>query len=1501
MNSELEDDALRPEYDFSGGVRGKHYRAYRKGTAVVHSKKDRRMETKDEQLPLALKGRRSTGEVLNTIQSASRTEREKGAWFERLFCALALSDGALEVERIWSWRDWPEREELTGLDARDIGIDLVARTTNGHLIAIQCKCHEPSTYLRKGQIDSFLGGSQHECFDLRWIVSTCRWGPNAEAAIENANPPVRRIDFNDYLDTQIEDGSVERPVRQPNPAQRRAIDDVVTGLRNHPRGQLVMACGTGKTYTSLRIAEELTPPGARIVFAAPSIALVSQARKEWLRHALRPIRSLVVCSDTTAGSDNPDDIRLDEMSTPVTTDSAEIEHWLRSPIAEETVQVVFCTYQSLERVTQGGIAFDLGIADEAHRTTGRLDEENPTAFTRFHHELQANKRLYMTATPRIYAPAAKAKALDERGITVVDMDDVKTYGPELHRLSFKDGVEQGLLSDYRVIVLGVDEGSVSEALHKNLARVSASAKQNGEASPPTTEEIGRVLGLSLAMNGIIAGTDPEIPDELPRVIGYARSIGRSKWYCRAIEHPEVRRWTTRRMRKDGGDRGSRVVEPEHVDGKTSAINRSHALRKLNEAPKRGALRAVMNARLFSEGVDVPALDAVAFLDPRASQVDIVQSVGRVMRRAPGKRFGYIVVPVIIPPRTPVLDALAKDRQGFQHVGKVLRALYSHDGRLADEPWRFVKPIDPTGEGEGTGGIGDPPGGEGEEHPEEGEQIQFGLSTDPHNLYAQLGNLAGLGTPGKATADQIQHSVRSAGKLLAAEHCERELAQIKGLGYAPDLGEEVCTIGALMVFNAAMLHKRLEPLPHFAGMERIETAMGSSDIRESLRGSWKTILQTDYRPVFDVAVEVLNLLPDRPPVTEALQRLARAANAVASQIGKLRYDHAGPLYHEILPTSGSDGAMYTGNVGAAFLAALALHEETVDWLDLEAVKRLKVWDPSCGTGTLLMAVLNRIKDLAKPEDEEDLHKRLVEQGIAGTDINPHAIQLAASNLTLGAPTVDYRRMHLYTLPYGVGTDGRTRTGALDILESQTPDLASWADEDPTFGAQVGGSDQRFVPRDVDIVIMNPPFTNLQDTGAKAGPAGKRAMDARKAAIRDKLAVEDELAARVVHNAKSVRPMFTVLAERGLRGDRGTLAKVLPVAGAVVTSGLEERKLLASRFHVTLIVASHHHREFAFSGNTDIHECLVVARRREGPTPPTRFVILDRMPRTPEEAARWAAGIQCGDVDGLGRSTEWPAERVREGDWTPVQWYDGTCAEYAWRLKADSTLTAFKEIFSMSAVRGAHHHYREARGDESAQGEPGFKSISAKLHHTLGGEGDARVRLKDGKPSRTGFNYRGHLMLASKMNTQSGKITAVYSLERAIAVGLWASVHGGTAEQQKALCAYWNSTVARLQLLNVRPKTLTYPSWSTSDLEAVRIPKGLGVADSEATRVLCEAYEAMKDIPLKPNREMGSCPVRERLDEAAAEACGFTNEEVAQWREAIAAEPTIKGRKGATGAR
>ncbi len=339
---------------------------------------------------------------------------------------IARQEPEFEIDGIWRWADWPEREELTGLDGRDIGIDLVARRTSGEWVAIQCKCYDERRTLGKGQIDKFLGGSQQRVFRLRWIVATCRWGPHAESAIWNAHPQVGQVDFRKYLHIQVEERDAKRPVQEPWPLQADAIEDVVEGLTNHDRGRLVMACGTGKTFTSLRIAEQVVADGQRILFAAPTIALVSQARREWLRQTNRKLKCVVVCSDPTAGGRNEnEDIRVSELECPVSTDPSEIAHALAG---EGQTRVVFCTYHSLRRVIEaqadhGAPEFDLAIADEAHRTTGvsrgatgagRVD------FQEFHdgERLCARKRLYMTATPRIYTASSKRK-LASKGIDVL--------------------------------------------------------------------------------------------------------------------------------------------------------------------------------------------------------------------------------------------------------------------------------------------------------------------------------------------------------------------------------------------------------------------------------------------------------------------------------------------------------------------------------------------------------------------------------------------------------------------------------------------------------------------------------------------------------------------------------------------------------------------------------------------------------------------------------------------------------------------------------------------------------------------------------------------------------------------------------------------------------------------------------------------------------------------------------------------------------------------------
>ena len=489
---------------------------------------------------LDLRGDPTVGQVLKRIRDESRSEAEKGRWFENLFLRVAKQQPELDVENIWRWEDWPEREELLpGRNRRDIGVDLVARLNTGEYVAIQCKCYKRDHKLSLSNIHTFVTGSQHDLFKLRWIVATCgRLNPNAQQAVIDTN--IRVIDFYQYLDTQVKEEDYKRPPQKPWRLQPEAIENTVKGLRNHDRGRLIMACGSGKTFVSLRVAEQTVPDGGSILFAAPSIALVAQARKEWLRHSTRKIKGIVVCSDRFAGGKSDEDIKINELECDVTTSPAEIAEKLGITDAGVTdtsitdagvtdtgvidtsvtdtgvtdtggcapaTRVVFCTYQSLARVTEaqaehGAPAFDLAIADEAHRTTGAVLEgdrsRRKTDFQEFHDEsrLKANKRLYMTATPRLYKARSKAN-LQNRGITVVDMSDHEIYGPVLHNLSFRKAVENDMLSDYRVIVLGVNETSVTPGLKK---RLSAAGVKVGDMT--------KVLGVSLAVNAAFGGSDP---------------------------------------------------------------------------------------------------------------------------------------------------------------------------------------------------------------------------------------------------------------------------------------------------------------------------------------------------------------------------------------------------------------------------------------------------------------------------------------------------------------------------------------------------------------------------------------------------------------------------------------------------------------------------------------------------------------------------------------------------------------------------------------------------------------------------------------------------------------------------------------------------------------------------------------------------------------------------------------------------------------------------------
>ena len=1220
-----------------------------------------------------------------------------------------------EIDEIEHWGQWSERQRLTALSAKDRGIDLVARHRDGSWIAVQCKCYAPDKRVSKSDIDSFLSLSQatdaddRPVFSMRWIVTTSPWTENASEQVDSLGSSVRRIDFLRHEYEKISEKLRQRPVRTPWPRQREAIDKVVAGLSHHDRGRMVMACGTGKTFTSLRIAEGVVPDGGRIAFVAPSIALVAQARREWLLHTARTLDCVVVCSDESSGGrpESAAAMRVSELECPVTTSPRRLGDLLDPDRGAEATRVVFCTYQSLHRICEaqqdhGAGAFDLVLCDEAHRTTGAISDtagqRRDSGFQMVHDNdrLRAVKRLYMTATPRTYTLSSK-RSLASRGIETVDMDDQHIYGPLLEMLSFKESVEQDLLTDYRVIVLGVHSGTVTIGVRKRLMALGDEAagspggsRRGARPLVVTDEDLQRLLGTSLAINGMAEGDDLEVPQKLDRTIVFANSIARSKFYAQGLQDSQLRSLITRRRRRDGEQGGAVSVEAQHLDGTASAFDRGVELRKLAEAGTDQCARVVCNAKLLTEGVDVPSLDAVVFMEPRNSQVDIVQAVGRVMRRAQGKKLGYIVLPVPVRPGGDLSTELKADGSGYDAVAQVLLALQSHDSRLAETPAHFVKLID-TPPGPPIGGGGGEGGGEGGGG--EGTQFVFDLHSAGDAIYAQVVAASGLGSSGKLVADDLGLAVTNAGARLSEGGLAAPLADALGLSVDGANSADICKVGALVLINACLLHRRLRDVPRFNDIADLATVTGAAAPGTVLGEGWRRILEHDYAPVFGPALKVLQQLPIRPFANEALRSLAECANRTADSLSEMGYDHAGPLYHRILPNAEAYGAFYTKNLTALMLARLAIDDSFADWSDPAAVSRLKIMDPACGTGTLLMAALRVLKqrtaasrdsgaspDAASPEaarnNESELHKTLVENVLYGLDINQPAIQFAASNFTLGAPTVDYRKMNLLTLRHGPQPDGSMMAGTLEVLGLADSDASLRNLVQPAgsrgLGAQLSDSGASFPTSGIDLVIMNPPFTNNVKKNSQFTPAQKKAMQQHELGLRDTLMQSDPEAAATI-DANSIATYFTPIVERMLSSPGSTLALVLPATACTGSSGQAERRFRARHFRIETVVTSHDPKRINFSENTDIHECLLIARRREERSdpavadPPTRFVSLSRMPTTPDEALAAADAISCGDLGDWGSVTLWPADRVCDGDWSPVQWYDGELAEIARSLE------------------------------------------------------------------------------------------------------------------------------------------------------------------------------------------------------------------------------------------
>ena len=624
--------------------------------------------------------------ALDHIRSIATSEVEKGHLFERLMKAYFSQDPLYRdrFSEVWLWSEWTaERPDFAG---GDIGIDLVAVERDGGFCAVQCKCYAPGTRVSKSQLDSFIAASAREPFSARLIVDTGdEWGDNARKTIAHLKPACTVLRFGDLADRPISwpDLTVQEPEALAcgaesfhlRPHQQAAFDDVIRHFKDHDRGKLIMACGTGKTFTALRIAEAVAGMGGRALYLVPSISLLQQSMREWATQRAMPHRYIGICSDTRAGR-NDEDASLEELEIPVATDPAAISQALRS-IPPNSMTVVFCTYQSLDLVRQaqddGAPPFGLILCDEAHRTTGIErpgDKTSPFVLVHDAQRIRAARRLYMTATPRLYTDNAKAKAASH-SVDVFSMDDEATYGPEFHRLPFSRAVEQNLLSDYKVVVLAMSEQHVDATLQAHLA--SADSEIN-------LTDAAKVVGCWRALqNPENKPTDTGPTRRLSRAIAFTNDIKSSR---RLESHWDSIVEQAVALLPETEQRGAFRCETRHVDGKHHALDRKARIEWLKGSSE-AACRILSNARCLSEGIDVPALDAVLFMNPRNSQVDIVQAVGRVMRKAAGKEYGYIILPVAVP--AGVAPSLAlDDNERFAAVWGVLRALRSHDDRFDAE-------------------------------------------------------------------------------------------------------------------------------------------------------------------------------------------------------------------------------------------------------------------------------------------------------------------------------------------------------------------------------------------------------------------------------------------------------------------------------------------------------------------------------------------------------------------------------------------------------------------------------------------------------------------------------------------------------------------------------------------------------------------------------------------------------------------------------------------------
>jgi len=635
--------------------------------------------------------------LINLVNSNFRDnqQRDRGTTFEYISLAYFKNEPKYSryFDNVWLLSDVPNEY---GISKKDQGVDLVGRKRHsGELVAIQAKYYSQDSKINKSDIDSFLNEVGKNYYSEGIIVSsTDQWSSAAEEALNDRDKEITRIGFTELKNSKIDwsqfyiDQGVNRTrietKKTPRAHQQEAIKATLEGFENHDRGKLVMAPGTGKTYTSLQIAEELAIKKQEqsnkpfvVLYLVPSIQLLSQSLTGWTSDTKLKMDTFAVTSDrqaTRKTKNNADiDITVADIGFPATTNKDDLldnQRYLENSEDQAEIITVFSTYHSIQVIgdaqKEGFYEFDLIVADEAHRTTGATKEGSEEShFVKVHSNsnVKADKRLYQTATPRVYGEKAIQKAVEE-SVVIADMNDIKTYGPEFFRLGFGEAVHRGILSDYKVMILAVDENETSKEIPATLGDLETETQ---------FQNVMKIIGV---WNGLLkrkSNSNEVIGKPMKRAIAFTGTINQSKYITNMFDKV-INEYL------DSDSYNAFTVDIDHADGSMNALEKNTKIEWLKSEVPDGESRILSNARFLTEGVDVPDLDAVLFMQPRKSTIDIAQAVGRVMRTSPNKEYGYVILPITVSSSEDP-ETVLNNNEAYEVVWDVLNALRSIDERF----------------------------------------------------------------------------------------------------------------------------------------------------------------------------------------------------------------------------------------------------------------------------------------------------------------------------------------------------------------------------------------------------------------------------------------------------------------------------------------------------------------------------------------------------------------------------------------------------------------------------------------------------------------------------------------------------------------------------------------------------------------------------------------------------------------------------------------------------